>query len=289
MVDAAGAFPEQVVMRGVRKIEWPLAGSRPIPEDAGTRLAFRAIWRTPLPGARGKFQFRFFNRVVLSLLRGKLLNMRGAGIIHDYHKPYVLVANHSLRYEAVLLLTLVNHLREGHPIHFLADWNYRLWPLIGHLMVLAESITVVRKPAKPAFLNVFKPLFTDDIAPLEKARLYLEQGEPVGIFPEGTRNPNPSRMLLGDRGAAWLSLQAGVPVLPVGIRFPGVPPSGHIVEWTPLEIEFGNPLFPSARLEGRASDLDAVKEWHETIMMEISRLCRKEWNPKLRRKKHESD
>ena len=108
-------------MRGVTKIEWPLAGSRPVPEDAGTGLAFRAIWRTPLPGARGKFQFRFFNRVVLSLLRGKLLNMRGAGIIHDYRQPYIMVANHSLRYEAMLLLTLVNYLREGHPIHFLAD------------------------------------------------------------------------------------------------------------------------------------------------------------------------
>lgn len=55
-----------------------------------------------------------------------------------------------------------------------------------------------------------------DRSALRAAQGALEAGEPIGIFPEGTRNAGP---VLGDMhdGAAYLALKLGVPIVPVGI------------------------------------------------------------------------
>ena len=55
-----------------------------------------------------------------------------------------------------------------------------------------------------------------DRGALRAAQDALEAGEPVGVFPEGTRNTGPA---LGDMhdGAAYLALKLGVPIVPVGI------------------------------------------------------------------------
>jgi 1-acyl-sn-glycerol-3-phosphate acyltransferase len=276
-------------MGEVMEIAEPLAGSRSDLEGMGTALEYRTIWKSPMSGASRRHQFKFFNRLALSIFRRKLLSIQGGEIIQCFRQPYSLVANHSVKYEALLLPAVVNFLREGHPIHFMADWNFRLWPLVGHLMVLGESITVARKPAKPAILNVLRPLYVGKNPPMDQARIYLEKGEPVGIFPEGTANANAGRLLRGDRGAAWLSLQTRVPLLPVGIRFRGNHPDWRIQEFSPMEIEFGQPMFPEDRLEDKPSDLETVKHWHEAMMKQISELCRKNWNPQTKRKKYESD
>lgn len=44
----------------------------------------------------------------------------------------------------------------------------------------------------------------------------LESGEPVAVFPEGTRHHGPEIKELFD-GAAWLAAKARVPIVPVGI------------------------------------------------------------------------
>jgi 1-acyl-sn-glycerol-3-phosphate acyltransferase len=55
-----------------------------------------------------------------------------------------------------------------------------------------------------------------DRSALRAAQAALDAGEPVGVFPEGTRNGGP---VLGDMhdGAAYLALKLGVPIIPVGI------------------------------------------------------------------------
>jgi 1-acyl-sn-glycerol-3-phosphate acyltransferase len=51
---------------------------------------------------------------------------------------------------------------------------------------------------------------------LNKAREVLEAGEPLVVFPEGTRGAGP---MIGEirEGAAYLALRAGVPIVPVGM------------------------------------------------------------------------
>lgn len=55
-----------------------------------------------------------------------------------------------------------------------------------------------------------------DRSALRTAQAALQAGEPVGVFPEGTRNAGPA---LGDMhdGAAYLARRIGVPIVPVGI------------------------------------------------------------------------
>jgi 1-acyl-sn-glycerol-3-phosphate acyltransferase len=55
-----------------------------------------------------------------------------------------------------------------------------------------------------------------DRAALRAAQAALEDGEPIGVFPEGTRRSGPEIVDLLD-GVSYLALKAGVPILPVGI------------------------------------------------------------------------
>lgn len=58
--------------------------------------------------------------------------------------------------------------------------------------------------------------FATDRAALRASQVALEAGEPLAVFPEGTRHRGP---VLGDLfdGAAYLALKLGVPIVPVGV------------------------------------------------------------------------
>jgi 1-acyl-sn-glycerol-3-phosphate acyltransferase len=75
-------------------------------------------------------------------------------------------------------------------------------------------------------------------------------GEPVGIFPEGTR----VRGTLGEgsEGAAFIASRADVPIIPVGIvGTERVMPEGtRIPRFPRVTISFGPPIYPSEYTEG---------------------------------------
>ena len=115
---------------------------------------------------------------------------------------------------------------------------------------------------------------------LNSARLYLEAGHSVGIFPEGTVNRAPDRLLPGHRGAAYLSIATGTPVIPVGIRFPET--DGRIGDHARMEVEIGAPLSPPRPNRCRPTRAE-LTGWHATLMTEISRLAGKTWAPEITR------
>jgi 1-acyl-sn-glycerol-3-phosphate acyltransferase len=171
--------------------------------------------------------------------------------------------------------TLLLH-RGGSRVHFLADWNFRLIPGVGLLYARAQVITVTRKSAKPRFLNMLKRLYQHPQSTLERARAHLAAGRAVGIFPEGEVNRHPTRLLRGRRGAARLSLETGVPVVPMGIRFPGRAPGRTFVMRSAMDLQIGAPLLPPGPIQQQAS-LSQVSAWHGVIMSEIARLSGKAW------------
>src|SRR5262249_55032945 len=150
-------------------------------------------------------------------------------------------------------------LRRGRRIHFMADWNFRMIPGIGLLYRRAGVITVARKPARPRFLNLVKPLFTEVMSPAEQARKHLAAGRSIGVFLEGAVNRAPWQLMRGRPGTARLSLETGVPIVPVGLRFPTVPRGAAIPEGSPMAIEVGPPLIPSAVEKPTYA---AVLAWH---------------------------
>jgi 1-acyl-sn-glycerol-3-phosphate acyltransferase len=107
-------------------------------------------------------------------------------------------------------------------------------------------------------------------------------GRSVGLFPEGTVNRDPRRLLRGRFGAARLSLETGAPVLPVGIRFIGSPSGRDRGDsGLPMSIHIGAPLTPppeQAEAVGGKVSIIAVRAWHGEIMTAIASLCGKTWS-----------
>jgi 1-acyl-sn-glycerol-3-phosphate acyltransferase len=105
---------------------------------------------------------------------------------------------------------------------------------------------------------------------LDAAIPALKAGDLVGVYPEGTRSPD-GRLFRGRTGVARLALQAGVPVVPVGVlgtdkvqpigaRLPKLGPK--------ITFRFGKPL----EITGRPGDSSSLRAITDEIMMRIQAL-----------------
>jgi 1-acyl-sn-glycerol-3-phosphate acyltransferase len=86
-----------------------------------------------------------------------------------------------------------------------------------------------------------------DRAALRVAEAVLAGGEPLVVFPEGTRQSGPIIEELKE-GASFLACRAGVPIIPVGIGGAGraLPKGKRIARPTKIAIVVGAPLRPPA-------------------------------------------
>jgi 1-acyl-sn-glycerol-3-phosphate acyltransferase len=105
----------------------------------------------------------------------------------------------------------------------------------------------------------------------------LEQGQLLGIYPEGTRSPD-GRLYRGRTGIARMVLEAKVPVIPVamidtekvqpiGKRFPRVRRVGII---------YGQPL-DFSRFDGMEGDRIVLRAVTDEIMYELMKLSGQEY------------
>jgi 1-acyl-sn-glycerol-3-phosphate acyltransferase len=105
----------------------------------------------------------------------------------------------------------------------------------------------------------------------------LEQGQLLGIYPEGTRSPD-GRLYRGRTGIARMALEAKVPVIPVamidtekvqpiGTRFPRVRRVG---------IVYGKPL-DFSRFVGMEGDRIVLRAVTDEIMYELMRISGQEY------------
>jgi 1-acyl-sn-glycerol-3-phosphate acyltransferase len=119
------------------------------------------------------------------------------------------------------------------------------------------------------------------VAALDATLPVLRAGELVGIFPEGTRSPD-GRLYRGRTGVAKLALDAGVPLIPVGIvgtdrvqpigsRLPRL---GHSIE-----IRIGKPLDLSRWQDAGLPVGRVRREITDTLMAEIRALTGQEYMP----------
>ncbi|HMK81409.1 MAG TPA: lysophospholipid acyltransferase family protein [Xanthobacteraceae bacterium] len=231
--------------------------------------------RWPLPH-RGALE-RVVVRALALLARRQVLTVHGLEHVQAARDPFILALNHSTMIESLIVPALLVLSRDGRLIHFLADWNYRLIPGVGLLYERGGTITVTRKPARPRILNALKPLYLHPLSALDRARLHLATGHSVGIFPEGKINRDPSRLLPAHHGAALLSLESRIPVVPAGISFPDSAPGRPIRDSALMQVRIGAPLLapPCGARASRAS----LHAWHATIMGAIGELCGKAYQP----------
>lgn len=93
---------------------------------------------------------------------------------------------------------------------------------------------------------------TADLEALKRCLSVLSLGEPLVMFPEGTRQSGPKIHPLFD-GAAYLAIKSGVPIVPVGFGgTEGVMPKGSKkILPKKCSIVVGKPIFPPKSDTGR--------------------------------------
>ena len=113
---------------------------------------------------------------------------------------------------------------------------------------------------------------TADREALKRCISVLESGEPLVLFPEGTRQSGPEVHPLFD-GAAYVAVKAGVPIIPVGIGgSEGVMPKGSkMIYPRKCVIVVGEPIMVPKDETGKVPR-SAVKELTDTLSRDLQRL-----------------
>lgn len=109
---------------------------------------------------------------------------------------------------------------------------------------------------------------------LRRCMNVLKGGEPLVLFPEGTRQSGPEVQPLFE-GAAYLAIRSGVPIVPVGIggSARAMPKGARMLRPAKVHLVVGEPLYPETveGREGRASRR-AVHELTERLHKELQRV-----------------
>jgi 1-acyl-sn-glycerol-3-phosphate acyltransferase len=105
----------------------------------------------------------------------------------------------------------------------------------------------------------------------------LSNGEVCGIFPEGTRSHD-GRLYRGKTGVARLTLESGVPVIPVAVVGTDTiaPPGKKFGRLVRPHVRFGQPL-DFSRYAGMQNDRFILRSITDEIMYEIMRLSGQEY------------
>lgn len=243
-------------------------------------MSLKHIWQTPMDHFERRLD-RIMCRFLTTVAKKYVLSVEGhTQYLNPDRGPFILVLNHNQRHEAILVPALLHFYRQGKPLHFLADWNYLLMPGVSMVYRMGQTIITTRKKAKPRFLNVFKPLFTEPTSAFDRALKRLAAGAPVGIFPEGTINRHPQKLLRGFPGAAKMALVAQVPVVPAGIRFPLLNQTDpRIPDGAKMALHIGQPIQPSTIAHPLQPTRTEVGAFHSRIMQALTDVSGKTWHP----------
>ena len=267
----------------------PFRGAGEPPALAWCGESIRSILRAPVPHQAHSALNRWLLRLSMVAVRRSVLSVEGLRHVAPDRDPFVLVLNHNQRREAMAVPLVLIYARGGKLIHFWSDWMFQLIPVVGLILQRSQVITVTTKPARPRVLNALRPLFRDPVPAFTRAIRRIESGASVGVFPEGTINRDPHRLLAGSPGAARLSLQTGAPLVPAGIRFPRHSGDGPIPDDSPMTLTLGPALSPpSPARPGRPSPAE-VRGWHDTMMRELARLSGKSWDAPDARRTDDAD
>jgi 1-acyl-sn-glycerol-3-phosphate acyltransferase len=98
-------------------------------------------------------------------------------------------------------------------------------------------------------------------------------GEPLVMFPEGTRQSGPIVEHLFD-GPAYVACRTGVPIVPVGIggSEPAMPKGAKFIKPVKLVLIIGEPIHPPPVTDGGRVSRRAVTALTERLKSELQRL-----------------
>jgi len=114
---------------------------------------------------------------------------------------------------------------------------------------------------------------TADRKSLRAAIEVVERGEPLVMFPEGTRQHGPRVAEMFD-GPAYVACRTGVPIVPVGMggTEASMPKGSKFVHPVKIVVIIGEPLVPPTPADGGRVPRRAVKELTATLADHIQVL-----------------
>ncbi len=161
--------------------------------------------------------------------------------------PFVVAANHYSHFDSPVVGSAIDE-----PVRFLA-----LEDLFGVNRFLDWLVT--------GYEAIPTPRNRVPVAAVRTALEALENGEIVGLFPEATRVSHWGT-LPPKRGAAWLALRAGVPLVPVAAVGTGKTFGlENKLKRSPIKVVVGKPLQP----EGDSWTL--TRQWSDWIDSALAR------------------
>lgn len=184
--------------------------------------------------------------------------LRYTGLDHvPRHGAFVLVANHQSNLDPLIIGSTAGDLA-GRLVHFMAKEELRHWPVIGWLASQAGVYFVRRGERDRAAQRLSLDL--------------LARGEPIGVFPEGTRSKT-GVLQAGRDGAALLAIRAGVPLLPVSITGSGrlFPNGSRLPHRNHVIVRIGPSFTVTHQPDGRI-DRTELSATTDRIMREIADL-----------------
>ena len=168
----------------------------------------------------------------------------------DRTQPYVFMANHLSTVDIWALFVALPV-----KIRFIAKKQLGRIPIFGWAMAAGRFIFIDRQNPLAARRSI------------QQAAERIRGGSSVAIFPEGTRSRD-GHLGPFKKGGFHLAIQAGVPIVPVGIRgaHEVMPRGSLILRRGPVTLEIGEPI---ATASLSIADRDALLE---RVRSEVARL-----------------
>lgn len=185
-------------------------------------------------------------------LSGMKVRVKGAGDL-DPNQTYVFISNHRSYLDTATLFVYT-----GRRIGLLAKKELLKVPILGYGMGFVNVMAIDRSNRERAIQTV------------EAATGRIRSGMSFGVFAEGTR-AKPGEFLPFKKGAFYMAVEAGVPIVPVAIKNTDLLMGKGTGRSKPGTIEFV--LMPPVPTRGLASDeevQDLVKRVHAMIGRELS-------------------
>ncbi|WP_432572957.1 lysophospholipid acyltransferase family protein [Kineococcus sp. SYSU DK005] len=205
------------------------AGAPGGPGGGGPRKVHRNDWVRSRPASAVRAGLQ--RALLTPLMRAEVrIEVRGAEVLDALGGPAVIVANHSSHLDTpVLLEALGPRRRRRVAVAAAADYFFDVWWRSAPSGLVIGTFPLDRRGGPGA--NASSRLLAD--------------GWSLVIFPEGGRSYT-GEMRPFKKGAAYLALEAGVPVVPVALRgtFEAMPPRQN---WPTkgrprIGVTFGEPL-----------------------------------------------
>ncbi len=174
-----------------------------------------------------------------------------SGVEHIPDQPVVVMAKHQSTWETLFLHQYLP------PVAWVIKRELLWLPFFGWAIALLRPIAINREMGASAVKQVIR-----------QGTQYLQQGQWVVIFPEGTRVAPGVRQRYGMGGAA-LAARSGCSILPVALNSGECWPRGKFLKQPgTVQVVFG-PLIASEGLSPQALNRQ-VENWIESEMARIS-------------------